>query len=570
MKNAEIAKILYEISMYLEMEDEIVFKVRAYEKAAQTIGSMADDVEEMYNKGGLKALEDIPGVGKSIAEKIEEYIKTGKIKFYENLRKKIPVNIGELTMVEGIGPKKIKVLYKNLQVKGLADLERAAKQGKIRKLAGFGAKTEQNILKGLEFRKQSTRSTLDTVDPVAEELEKRLKSLKGVQRVEVAGSFRRRKETIGDIDMLAISAKPKAIMEFFTSMPEVALVLGKGATKSSVRLKSGIDVDLRVLPEKSFGAALLYFTGSKDHNVALRKIAIDKGYKLNEYGLFRGKQLAAGTTEEEVYRKLGLAYIEPELRENAGEMEAAKKNRLPKLVGYDGLQGDLQVQTKWTDGTAKIEEMAKAARAAGLKYMLVTDHTKSLAMTGGLDERALEKQGKEIDAVNKKLEGITVLKGAEVNIRKDGTLDIADSALKKLDIVGIAVHSHFSMPRTEMTKRITDAMQNINADILFHPTGRLINRRNAYDADVEKIIDVAKSAGTVLEIDAYPERLDLKDEYIRKAKQAGVRMSIDSDAHSVQHFRFLKYGIAQARRGWAEKKDIINAWPLERMTKMLK
>lgn len=569
MKNQELAKIFRHMAIYLEMGGEIFFKVRAYENAANSLES-AEDVEEIYKTGGLKALEQMPGIGMGIAEKIEEYLKTGKIDYYERLRKKIPVDIDSLSAVEGIGPKKMLVLYRKLKIKNLEDLQRAAKVGKISRLEGFGQKSEENILKGVEFaRKSQERQLLGTVLPVALEIESRLQALPYVKKAVMAGSIRRRKETIGDADILAVSEKPGQVMDFFVSMPEVARVYGKGSTKSMIKLKNGLDVDLRVVPEKSFGAALNYFTGSKDHNVALRTIAIKKGMKLNEYGLFKGAKFIAGRDEQELYKAFGLQYIEPEMRENSGEIEAARK-RLPELIAYNDLKGDLQVQTNWTDGSASIEEMAMAAKKAGLLYILVTDHTKALAMTGGLDEEKLAKQGREIDKIKERLDGITILKGAEVNIMKDGSLDISNKALAQLDIVGAAVHSLFKMPKAEMTERIVGAMSNEHVDILFHPTGRQIGKRPPYELDIQKVIDAAKETGTVLEIDAYPERLDLKDEHIRMAVRAGVKLCIDSDAHNLNHFSFLHFGIAQARRGWAEKKDIINAWPLEKMMKMVK
>jgi DNA polymerase (family 10) len=396
-------------------------------------------------------------------------------------------------------------------------------------------------------------------------------SLAETEKAIVAGSVRRRKETIGDVDILAVSKNPKPIVDRFISMPEVVNVIAHGETKSSVKLKSGINVDLRVVPAASYGAALNYFTGSKDHNVALRRIAMAKGWKLNEYGLFRGEKMIAGKTEEEIYNMFGMDYVEPELRENTGEILAAQKHLLPKLVGYEDLCGDLQVQTNWTDGAISIEGMAKAAMARGLKYIAITDHTKRLAMTHGLDEKRITQQMAEIDRINGKLKGkVVLLKGSECDILKDGTLDLPDRVLAKLDIVGVSVHSYFNLPRAEQTERIKRAMANPNVDILFHPTGRVINRRPAYDVDMEKLVAAAKRTGTIMEIDAYPDRLDLKDEHIRMCVEDGVKMSIDSDAHSPTHFPYLEYGIAQARRGWATKADIINAWPLEKMLKFLK
>ena len=571
MKNADVARILYNIAIYLEMQDEMVFKVRAYEKAAQSIESLAEDVNEIYNKGGLDALKEIPGVGSSIAEKIEEMIQTGKLSYYEQLKRKIPVDVEGLRRIEGIGPKTILTLYKKLKVRTVEDMETVAKAGRIRELEGFGQKSEENILKGIEFFKRSSgRYILGHIMPLVVEIEKRLQSLPFVQMAIVAGSFRRRKETIGDIDILVISSEPAKVMDYFVKMPEVINISGKGETKSTVKLENGIDVDLRVVTEKSYGAALNYFTGSKDHNVALRRLAIARGLKLSEYGLFMGSRFVAGRTEEELYKTLGLRYIEPELRENTGEIEASKNNKLPHLIGYNDLKGDLQVQTKWTDGFNSIEEMGLAAKQLGLNYIVITDHTKSLAMTGGLNEEKLARQGREIEKISEKLSGITVLKGAEVNIMKDGKLDIKDKALAELDVVGAAVHSNFNMPRDEMTNRIITAMENENVDILFHPTGRLIQKREPYDVDIGKIIEIAKVTNTILEIDAYPDRLDLKDEHIRLAVKIGTKLCIDSDAHNKTHFRFLELGIAQARRGWAQSNDIVNSRPLKEFLKTIK
>ncbi len=503
-------------------------------------------------------------------------MKTGRLKYYEQLKKTTPVDLSQLSRIEGLGPKSIKKLYQKLHVRSLADLERVAKAGKIAKLEGFGKKSEENILKGIGFTKISgNRFVLGFVMPQVRELEARLKAIPEVEKLTVAGSTRRRRETVGDVDILVVSQKPQPIMDRFVAMPGVVKVAAHGATKSSVKLKSGLNVDLRVVEARSYGAALNYFTGSKDHNVALRQIAMGKGWKLSEYGLFSvkgGKEIMiAGKSEEEIYEKFGLDYIEPELRENTGELEAARRHTLPKLIGYNDLLGDLQVQTSWTDGSDSIEAMAKAAAARGLKYIVITDHTKRLAMTHGLDEKRIAAQWKEIDAVNKRLSGkIKVLKGSECDILKDGTLDLPDETLAKLDVVGASVHSFFNLSEKDQTERVKRAMANPNVDILFHPTGRIINRRDAIQLDMETIIAHAKKTGTILEIDAYPDRADLKDEYIRKCVEAGVKMSIDSDAHSPTHYPYLEYGIAQARRGWAEKKDIINAWPVEKMLQSLK
>jgi DNA polymerase (family 10) len=570
MTNAEIARIMREISVFLDMEG-VPFKPRAYEKIAYAIEALDEPLAEVHRRGGLKAIAEIPGVGKSTAEKIVALIETGRLPYYDDLRRKTPVDITALTAIEGLGPKMVKALYDQLGVRTVDDLEAAAKAGKVRALPHFGEKSEQKILKGIAFLKQSGgRITLGEALPIALDLEARLKKIAGVRQVAVAGSIRRRKETIGDGDLLVVSTHPERVMDFLVAMPEVVHVHAKGSTKTSVKLATGMDVDVRVVLPDSFGAALMYFTGSKAHNIALRKLAQAKDLKLSEYGLFRGERSIAGRTEEEVYTALGLSYIPPELREDAGEVEAALAGTLPDLIGYDDLRGDLQTQTSWTDGAHTIEEMAAEAKRVGLEYIAITDHTKGLAMTHGSDEKKLRKQMAAIDALNAKKPGIRILKGAEVNINKDGTLDIDDATLAMLDVVGVAVHSHFTLPREEQTRRVLRAMENPHADILFHPTARLVNKREACDLDIDEVIRTAKRTGTILEIDAYPDRLDLKDEHVRKAVEAGVKLVIDSDAHHTSHFQVLHYGIAAARRGWAKKSDVINTRPLKEFLGALK
>ncbi|MFY9461744.1 MAG: DNA polymerase/3'-5' exonuclease PolX [Candidatus Sungiibacteriota bacterium] len=570
MPNADIAKILLEMAELYEMAG-VEFKPRAYEKAALSVEAASEDIRVLYKKDGIKALMQIPGVGRGIAGHIEEYLKTGHFKEYERLKKKVPVNISELTRVEGVGPKMIKVLWEKLRIRNLADLEKAALKGKIRKLARFGEKSEQKILKGIEFlKKTGGRAVLGFALPEIRAMVKMIKAFPEIEQVAVAGSTRRMKETIGDIDILAISDQPGKAMERFAGLPQIAHIYAKGSTKTMVKLKNGLDADIRVVPKESFGAALNYFTGSKDHNIVLRELAIKKGWKLNEYGLFKGKKMIVGASEEEIYRALGLRYIEPEIRENTGEIEASRQNKLPKLIGYGDLKGDLQIQTDWTDGANSIKEMALEAKRLGLEYIAITDHTRSLAMTGGADEKKLLRQMAEIDKIQKDVRGIRILKGAEVNIGKDGSLDINDKTLAKLDVVGAAIHSHFNLSRAEQTKRVIRAMENPHVDIIFHLTTRIINKREPIELDIDAIIKAAKRTGTVLEVDAYPDRLDIKDEYIRKCVGTGVEMSIDSDAHSTSHIKYLEFGVAQARRGWAEKSDIINAWPLEKMLNFLK
>ena len=551
--------------------DNVQFKPRAYEKAALTVEALEEDVEKIYAEGGIKALRQIPGVGESIAEKVEELLKTGKLEYYEQLHKNAPVDLENLTRIEGMGPKTIKTLYQKLKITNIDELEKAALSHQISQLPGFKKKTEENILKGIEFAKKSGgRFILGFALPLIREIEGRLKACPEVKKAVAAGSVRRMRETIGDVDFLVQSDDPATVADFFVSMPEVIQVIEKGKTKSSVKLKTGMNADIRILPEQSFGAALQYFTGSKPHNIELRKIAIDRNWKLNEYGIFQKTRQIAGKTEEEVYEKLGLQWIPPEMRENTGEIELAKKNQLPNLIGYKDLKGDLQVHSNWTDGQNSIREMAEQAKKNDLEYIVISDHSKYLAMTGGLDEEGLLKQANEIAEVNKQVDGITVLQGVELNILKDGNLDVSDEALRRLDVASAGVHSHFDMMKEEMTKRVLKAIENPNVDILVHPTGRQIQKREPIQLDIEKVVEAAKANGTILDIDSYPDRLDLKDEHIRKAVEAGVKLGISSDSHSTAHMHYLEFGIAQARRGWATARDIVNTRTATEFKKTLK
>ena len=575
MKNREIAKIFNELAEYLEM-DGVRFKPYAYQKAAITLENLQDSVEAIYQHGGFKALKAIPGVGESIAHKIEEYLNTGKIQYYEEFRQKLPIDLDELIAVEGLGPKKAKVLFEQLGVTNLAELEAAAKAHKIAPLKGFGEKTETNILEGIEFLKKSTgRFLLGEILPLADQMLATLRALPEVERADVAGSLRRMKETIGDLDFLVISTQPDQVMDFFVSQPQVVKVLGHGPTKSSVRLAQGLDMDLRVIPPGSYGAALQYFSGSKEHNIALRQIAIDQGYKLNEYGLFdHADQMVAGATEAEIYQKLGLAWIPPELREDRGELLAAREGRLPRLIDNQDIKGDLHVHCNWNGGANSIAEIAQAALALGYEYVGIADHTKFLRIEHGLDEEQLLARNREIDTLNEQLrqEGkqFTILKGCEANILNDGAIDIADEVLAQLDYVIAGIHSNFRMPRAEMMARLKVAMTNPHVDIISHPTGRILKRREEYEVAVGELLQIAHDTGTVLEINSYPERLDLGDSNILAAKQAGVKMVINTDAHHIDQLRYMPFGISQARRGWAEPEDIINAWPVPKLLSLLK
>ncbi|MDG6996032.1 MAG: DNA polymerase/3'-5' exonuclease PolX [Nitrososphaerota archaeon] len=571
MRNYEVASILSKIAIFLEM-DNVQFKPRAYEKAARSIEALEEEVEEIYKKGGLEALMEIPAVGQSIAEKIQEMITTGKLEYYETLKKKIPVDLDSLSGIEGLGPKKIKMLWEDLKIRNIEDLEQACISHKVCKLPGFQEKTEQNLLKGIDFAKRSkNRYVLGFTLPFIREIENRLRLFPGVRKAFVAGSVRRMKETIGDADFLVVSDNPKKVMNFFVSMPEVASIIGEGETKTSVKLNTGMQIDVRVVPEQSFGAAMQYFTGSKDHNIALRRIAQAKGWKLSEYGLFKGGgEALAGEDENLVYKKLGLQWIPPELRENMGEVELASQGKLPRLVDYNDLKGDLQVHSNWTDGSNTIEEMALEAKKIGLEYIVMSDHSKSLAMTGGMNEKMLLKQGKEIEKLNQKIDGIEILKGVELNILKDGSLDIEDKVLEDMDVVGASIHSHFNMDKDDMTKRVLRAIENPNVDILYHPTSRQIQRREPVQLDIERIFQAAKDTGTILDIDSYPDRLDLRDEHIKKAIEIGAKLGVSSDSHTKINYHYLELGIGQARRGWARTENIVNTRGLKDFAKFVK
>lgn len=576
MINQELAKIFYEIADYFESEG-VQFKPYAYRKVAITLETMERDVAEIYKKGGKESLKQIPGVGESIAREIEEYLKTGKVKKHHQFKKKLPLNLQELIRVEGVGPKKAKILYQKLGVRNLNDLEKAARAHKIRNLFGFDEKTEKNILQGIEFLKKSKgRFLLGEILPIIKDVYEKLSQLKEVQKIDYAGSIRRMKETIGDADFLVVSKNPERVMDFFVSLPGVVKVWGKGKTKSSVRMKEGFDMDIRVVPFRSYGSALQYFTGSKEHNIVTRKIAIEKGFKLSEYGLFRGPKMIAGKTEEEIYKALGMAYPPPEIRENQGEIEAALKDNLPHLIELKDIKGDLHTHSNWNGGANSIKEMAETAMKIGYEYIGISDHTKFLRIENGLDEKQLEQRNKEIDRLNLKLKKevrgskFRILKGCEANIMSDGSIDIRDEVLAKLDYVIAGIHSNFKMEKEKMTKRIVTAMKNPHVDIIAHPTGRLIKKREEYQIDLERVFKVAKETGTILEINSYPERLDLNDKNIRRAKELGLKMIINTDSHHKDQLRFMEFGVAQARRGWAEKQDIVNCWPVERLLRFFK
>lgn len=562
MKNQEIADLFYKIADILEIKD-VQWEPRAYRMAARVLETMSEDIDDYIKEG--KDLKDIEGIGKSMEKSILEYVKTRKMKKYEQLKKQIPKELTEMLKIPGVGPKKVKELYKK-GIKSIKQLEKAARKGRIKGISTFKEKTQENILKGIEFLKTTKgRTLLGIALPVAEEIKERLEKVPGVIRVNLAGSVRRGADTIGDIDIL-VSGNAKVI-DYFTKMPEVTRVLSKGATKSSVVINNKLQVDLRLISKESYGAALMYFIGNKQSNIEQRRIAIKKGIKLSEYGLFKGKKKIAGKTEEEVFKKLGLRYIEPELRENHGEFEAARKGKLPSLIKLSDIKGDLHVHTNWTDGVNTPKEMIAAAKAKKYEYIALTDHSKSTSIAGGLSEKQCLKRLKDIKKL--KSSGIKVFVGMEVDILKDGSLDYSDDVLKKLDVVIGSVHSRFKMSKSEMTNRIMKAMENKHVNIIGHPTGRLINVREPYQLDFSKLFRKAKETGTALEINASMNRLDLKDIYIQEAIKYGVRLSINTDAHSVDQFNQMKLGVLQARRGWAEKKDIINTYTLDKIKKFL-
>ena len=569
MKNTQIAEIFYEIADLMDMQS-VQWKPRAYRNGARAIAD-ADDVEKTYAEGGRKALLEIPGIGQALADKIIEYIETGKIKEYEKLTKKLPSGVHEMMHIMGLGPKKAWRLYKELHIKSVAELEKAAKAGKLQKLSGFGPKSEQEILKGIATVKRGqSRMLLGTALPLASEIVGRLKKLKEVRMIDIAGSLRRMQESIGDIDVLVVSANAEKIMDAFTTMPNVERVLAKGPTKSAVVLKEGTNADCRVVKPESFGAALQYFTGNKEHNVAVRQLAIKKGFKLNEYGVFKGTKYIAGKTEEDVYKVLGLRWIPPELRQNTGEIDAAKNNTLPNLIPYDAIRGDLHTHSAWSDGTNTTEEMVRAAIRLGYDYIALTDHSKSEYVAHGMDEKRLVKYIAEVNKLKKKYASqIHVLAGSEVSIMGDGKLDYANKYLEQLDWVVASVHSRFKQARDEMTKRILHALSNEHVNALGHPTGKLINTREPYEVDMNRVFAAAKANKVALEINASPERLDLKDTHIRAARELGAKLVINSDAHHENQLKAMRFGIAQARRGWAEEKDVVNALPWKKFEKYI-
>jgi DNA polymerase (family 10) len=561
MQNEEVAKVLDELADMLEVGGENFFRVRAYRNAARAVRDQPVQVADLTPE----QIDEIPGIGADLAGKIDTLIKTGDIPLHRELAQKFPTALLELRNIPGLGPKRVKLLIDLLKIKGSEDLERAAKSGKLRKLRGFGPKIEQKILESLarQDRDAVKRISYAEAAPIAERLIGHLRQCRAVEELEVAGSFRRKRETVGDLDLLAAASQPEPVMKQFASFPDVAKILGSGETKTSVVLKGGLQVDLRVVRRESFGAALAYFTGSKPHNVHLRRIAQTRGLLLNEYGLFRNGSTVAGKTEEQVYRALALPWIPPELREDRGEIEAASEKRLPTLISRNNLRGDLHTHSTYTDGRASIEDMARQARKSGLEYFAITDHSRRLAMAHGLDPKRLREQWREIERIQAQLSGIKLLRGTEVDILEDGNLDLPDDALAQLDWVVASVHYKLDQSPREMTRRLIEAVRNPNVDVIGHPSGRLIGHRQPSEFDLGEVLKVAREEGCALEVNSQPDRLDLTDTACMSAKHAGVKLVISSDAHSPRDFDLLEYGVNQARRGWIEPGDVLNTRPLK-------
>jgi DNA polymerase (family 10) len=557
VENRELARIFSDIADLLDIKGENRFRILSYRRAAETIADLPEEMAAVVAQGRDPA--EFPGIGEAISKKILEALQTGKVTFLENLKQELPASLLQLLEVRGVGPKAVKAVYEKLGVTTLDQLQASAEADRLSQLPGFGKRSQEKILEAIrDLRSHSGRFKLSQALAAAEQLTAYLSQVPGIGQMVPAGSLRRWRETVGDLDILITCADPGPVMERFVGYPGVREVVGKGDTKSTVILASGMQVDVRVVPEESFGSALCYFTGSKDHNVALREMAKKEGLKLSEYGLFRDEALVAGRTEEEVYQALGLSYIPPELRENRGEIEAARAGALPRLIEPEDIKADLQVHTTWSDGTASIEDMARAAKALGYKTLAITDHSQAVRIANGLDEKRVRAQKAEVEAVRKKVRGITILQGIEVDILSDGSLDLPPAVLRGLDLVIGAVHSRFEMPRDAMTARILKAISTGLLHVFGHPTGRLINRRPPYQVDLEAVFAAAKEHRVAVELNAHPDRLDLNDIYVKRARELGLTVTINTDAHSPADLLLMKFGVFTARRGWLQKTDVLN------------
>ena len=570
MRNFEVAFIFNDIADILEIKGENFFKIRAYRKAAHTIENLPIEIEEVAKKSRL---QEIDGIGKALEEKIHEILSTGTCRYYEELKRDFPRGLVEMLKIPGLGAKKIKVIYENLGITSIEELEKAAKAHKLRNLPGMGVKTEQSILKGIQTLKgHGERVLLAIALPVANRVVEILSSMNEVSHISIAGSLRRKKEMVKDIDILVATEKPDIVVKDFLKLPMISRVLAQGQTKVSVMLNMGIQMDLRLVKPQEFYSALQHFTGSKEHNTKLRSLALKMGYKLNEYGFFEkdGEGVFRPKSEEELYAKLGMPYIIPELREDRGEIEAALKDDLPEVVKLENIRGDLHVHSNFSDGVSSIEAMAKKAKSLGYEYIAITDHSKSLKIARGLDEGRLREQIEKIKEINARNEGIRILTGIEVDILTDGSLDFDDEILKELDVVIASVHSGFKQDQKTLTSRIVNACHNPYVNIIAHPTGRLLGRRGPYDVDMDKVLEAAAKTGTVLEINSSPDRLDLNDVYVKRAMEMGIKIAINTDAHSTEALSDMIYGVWVARRGWLAAENIINTFSLEKLLEFLK
>ncbi len=569
MLNQEIAKIFNEIADLLEIKGDNPFRIRAYRRAALNIESLPKKIEDLSKD----ELRRVPGIGADLADKIQNYINTGEVQTLTELKKTIPEGLLNIMNVPGIGPKTAKLLFEKLNIRNIDELETLAAAHQLSHLPGIKDKTEENILRGIAALKRGReRQPLGKVLPVANEIVEFLKKNAPVSKITLAGSLRRQKDTVKDIDILATSKDPIKTMQVFTTMPNVKDVLSKGSTRSSVIIREGIQVDLRIVESESYGSALAYFTGSKNHNIRLREMALKKGLKINEYGIFNeteNKKLG-GAEEQDIYKILGLPYIEPELREDMGEIEAALEGRLPKLISQKDILGDLHLHSKWSDGSHTLDELIIAAKDRGYAYIAITDHSKGLGVARGLTEERLLEQIKEVKAINKKLKDFRLLQGIEVDIKSDGTLDFEDAILQQLDLVVASIHSGFKQSSQQITSRLISAVKNPYVSIIAHPTGRLLGERDAYEVNMEEVLQTARETGTAFEINAYPSRLDLNESYAKRAKELSVPLVISTDAHIINQMDYIAYGVSIARRGWLEKDDVLNTLKADDLLKRLK
>jgi DNA polymerase (family 10) len=563
VKNKELADLFEKMADILEFKDENPFKISAYRKASRILGDLTQDIEEV---AGIGELKNIPGIGEGMAQKIEEYLKTGKVSKFEEVRKGVSDELIAMMDIPGIGPKTLALFHKERGIESLSQLEKAVEDGSLISLPGMGEKKVENIKRGIQLLKQSKgRMNLGIAFPVAKRIVEILREKTGSEKIEWAGSLRRMRENIGDIDILATGADHDKIVQAFTHLPEVKEVLVSGETKASVIVEGGLQIDLRVVEEDSYGAALQYFTGSKGHNIHLRGIARARGIKINEYGVFKGEKKIGGKEEKDVYKALGMVWIEPELREDRGEIEAAQEKNLPRLIEGSEIKGDFHVHSNWSDGSSSIEEVARAAQEKGYQYIVICDHSKSLKIAHGLDETRLMKQMEEIDRLNEKMKGFQILKGTEVDILSDGKLDLSEKALEKLDFVVASVHSAFKQGKERMTRRIVRALENPCLHVLGHPSGRLLGARDPYEVEMGEVMEAAQKYGKALEVNAYSERLDLDDIHCRKAKEMGIRVGIGTDSHHLDQMWMMSLGVAVARRGWLETKDVLNFLSLKEL-----